>query len=202
MSLFAQPQPEMILKAGSLDLTFRIVTGSGSGSRDWIDLMNRYHYLGYGRIAGASLRYFVEAGGQVLALLGFGAAAWKTAPRDEYIGWTHEQRERNLHLIVNNVRFLILPWIRSRNLASRILSLAARRIGDDWEKYYSYRPVLLETFVEKERFEGTCYKAANWLYLGETKGRGKLDVHHKCALPVKTVWVYPLTKSFRTALCV
>jgi len=200
LSLFSLPKPEISPKAGDLELTFRIVHGQGADSRLWVEFIERYHYLGYMPSPGATLRYFIEAGGEPLALLGFGASAWKTAPRDEYIGWSHEQRKRNLNLIVNNSRFLILPWVRSRNLASRILSMAARRIQDDWQEYYSYRPVLLETFVEKQRFTGTCYKASNWKCVGETKGRGKLDRHNKCAVPVKTIWLYPLEKSFRTAL--
>jgi hypothetical protein len=106
-------------------------------------------------------------------------------------------RKRNLHLIVNNARFLILPSVKSKNLASRILSMAAKRIASDWRIRYGYAPVLLETFVEKERFTGTCYKAANWLCVGDTKGRGKLDVRHEHKVPVKSVWLYPLDKGFR-----
>ncbi len=134
-----------------------------------------------------------------MALLGFGAAAWKTAPRDRFIGWTSKQRERNLHLVVNNARFLILPWIHSRNLASKILSMVTNRIADDWQQCYGYRPVLAETFVE---IPGTCYKAANWICLGKTKGRGKLvDRQHKALLPKKTIWIYPLTRNCRRLLC-
>jgi hypothetical protein len=118
----------------------------------------------------------VRAAGHIVAALGFGASAWKVKPQDQVIGWTTDQRERNLHLVVNNARFLILPWIRCKNLASRILALASRRLPDDWHARYDYRPVLLETFVEKPRFTGTCYKTANWRHLGDTQGRGKLDV--------------------------
>lgn len=167
----------------------------------WNAYIQRHHYLGHQLMPGAQLRYFVRAAGEVVALLSFGASAWKTQPRDEFIGWTREQRERNLHLIVNNARFLILPWIRCRNLASRILALMTRRLSDDWHARYGYRPVLLETFVEKPRFLGTCYKAANWQYLGDTKGRGKLDRLHRSAEPIKSVWVYPLVGDFRRQLC-
>ena len=132
--------------------------------------------------------------------MSFGASAWKTQPRDEFIGWTHEQRERNLHLIINNARFLILPWIRYRNLASRVLGLISSRLADDWHARCAYRPVLLKTFVKKPRFTGTCYKAANWLYLGDTQGRGKLDRLHRNAEPVNSVWVYPLARDFRRQL--
>lgn len=166
----------------------------------WNEYISRYHYLGYQPLPGAQLRYFARAGQDVLALLGFGAAAWKVAPRDDFIGWTHAVRRQNLHLVVNNARFLILPWVTSRHLASRLLGLVARRLPRDWLARYGYGPALLETFVEKDRFAGTCYKAANWLYLGDTQGRGKLDRHTRRALPVKTVWVYPLSTRFRETL--
>lgn len=167
----------------------------------WNAYIQRHHYLGHQLMPGAQLRYFVRAAGEVVALLSFGASAWKTQPRDEFIGWTREQRERNLHLVINNARFLILPWVRCRNLASRVLALIIRRLADDWHIRYAYRPVLLETFVEKPRFIGTCYKAANWQYLGDTRGRGKLDRLHRHAEPVKSIWVYPLASDFRQHLC-
>ncbi|MGH8336006.1 MAG: Druantia anti-phage system protein DruA, partial [Gammaproteobacteria bacterium] len=167
----------------------------------WNAYIQSHHYLGHQLMPGAQLRYFVRVAGEVIALLSFGASAWKTQPRDEFIGWTREQRERNLHLIINNARFLILPWIRYPNLASRVLGLISRRLSDDWHARYAYRPVLLETFVERPRFTGTCYKAANWLYLGDTQGRGKLDRLHRSAEPVKSVWVYPLARDFRRRLC-
>jgi len=165
------------------------------------EFLERYHYLGYQPLPGAQLRYFVRAEGRIVALLGFGAAAWKTRPRDLFIGWTAEQREARLHLVANNARFLILPWVRCKNLASCILGMTARRIAPDWQLQYGYSPVLLETFVETARFRGTCYRAANWSLLGETRGRGKLDVDHRAALPKKTVWVYPLRADFRSVLC-
>lgn len=135
-----------------------------------------------------------------LKVLGFGAAAWKTAPRDRWIGWSHKQRTEKSHLIVNNARFLILPWVTSRNLASKILAMATARLPDDWQKTYGYRPLLMETFVEKERFKGTCYKAANWIYLGDTTGRGKLDCRHQHSLPVKAIFIYPLDPTCRKVL--
>jgi len=165
------------------------------------EYIDRYHYLGYQPLPGAQLRYFVRAGGRLVALLSFGAAAWKTQPRDHYIGWTPAQRQEHLHRVVNNARFLILPWIECRNLASSILARAARQIAADWQLQYGYRPLLLETFVEQERFRGTAYQAANWLCLGQTTGRGKLDVHHQARLPIKAVWVCPLDKHFRRVLC-
>lgn len=167
----------------------------------WNAFIERHHYLGHELIPGAQLRYFVRSAGQLLALLSFGASAWKIRPRDEFIGWSEERRRRSLHLIVNNARFLLLPWIHCRNLASRVLALISRRLPDDWHARYGYRPVLLETFVEKPRFTGTCYKAANWLYLGDTQGRGKLDTLHRRSEPVKAIWVYPLRRDFRQHLC-
>lgn len=166
----------------------------------WNEYIERYHYLGYTPLPGAQLRYFITANGQILALTGFGAAAWQTSPRDKFIGWDHEQRKRNLHLIINNARFLILPWVQSKNLASKVLALNARQLPYDWEEKYNIRPVLMESFVEKNRFAGTCYKAANWCNVGQTKGRGKLGPPGKISVPIKDVWLYPLNKNFRTLL--
>jgi hypothetical protein len=192
-------QPEIVQPAGQLNPVLELVQKGQSGL--WNEFIDRYHYLGYQALPGAQLRYFVKGGGKILALLGFGAAAWKTAPRDQYIGWDAESRKSNLHLVVNNARFLILPWVNSKNLGSKILSMAGRRLASDWEDRYNYRPQLLETFVEKERFIGTCYKAANWICVGQTRGRGKLDVKNEYKLPVKSVWLYPLCRDFRKKLC-
>jgi hypothetical protein len=167
----------------------------------WNEYIDRYHYLGYKPLAGAQLRYFANAGERVLGVLGFGAAAWKTGPRDTWIGWSREQRQRNLGGVVNNARFLILPWIRVESLASKLLSMAAKLLPAHWQQRYGYRPVLLETFVEAPRFAGTCYRAANWTCVGQTQGRGKLGDHRLAQVPVKTVWVYPLAKDFREQLC-
>lgn len=167
----------------------------------WNELIQRHHYLGHKPLPGAQIRYLIfSANSQLLAALGFGAAAWKVAPRDRFIGWTSEQRAKNLHLVVNNARFLILPWVTSRNLASKILALAAKRLPNDWHARYQYTPVLLETFVERQRFTGTCYRAANWCHIGQTQGRGKLDRRHQNAAPVKNIYLYPLHKHFRQTL--
>lgn len=165
------------------------------------EYLERYHYLGYQPLPGTQQRYVVRAGESIIALLGFGAAAWKCRPRDTFIGWHADQREQRLHLVVNNARFLILPWVRCPNLASTLLARAAKRLADDWQRRYAYRPVLLETFVELPRLTGTGYKAANWRHIGVTQGRGKLDVHHRAQLPRKSVWVYPLQRDFRRILC-
>lgn len=200
----AQGEPELfpiVAPAGKLtDLHLKLVAGHKE-SYLWNEYIDRYHYLGYTPLPGAQLRYFAKAEERVLALFGFGAAAWKTAPRDLFIRWKVRQRERNLHLVVNNARFLILPWVRSRHLASCLLGMASRQIVDDWHKRYGYRPVLLETFVETPRFKGTSYKAANWIHVGKTKGRGKLDRYNRAQLPRKDIWLYPLNKYFRRILC-
>jgi hypothetical protein len=197
-TLLAEPQPEIQKKAGEYELEITIVNKDDSAL--WNEYIERYHYLGYTPLPGAQLRYFIKSGDQTLALLGFGAAAWKTAPRDKHIGWDAQTRKKNLHLIINNARFLILPWVRSKNLGSKILSLISRRISSDWQARYNYAPALLETFVEKKRFQGTCYKAANWVCVGDTQGRGKPDIKHECKLPIKSVWLYPLRKDFRKRL--
>ena len=164
------------------------------------ELIERYHYLGYVPLPGAQLCYLIEGGDQVLGALGMGAAAWKVAPRDNFIGWSHAQREQRLHLVVNNARFLILPWVRVRNLASWVLGHLAKRMVDDGERRYPCRPVLLETFVERDRFRGACYRAANWIRVGQTQGRGKLDRCKRYDQPAKEIFLYPLASNFREVL--
>ena len=193
------PQDSVVCSVELLpELHFKIVTRKNSAL--WNEYIERYHYLGYTPLPGAQIRYFIYAGEQLVALTGFGAAAWQTAPRDNFIGWNHDQRKKNLHLIVNNARFLILPWIKSKNLASKILSLTARQLPGDWLERYNTRLLLLESFVEKKRFAGTCYRAANWKLCGETQGRGKLGPAGKISVPIKDIWVYPLKKKFRYIL--
>lgn len=195
----AEPRPEIRIEASGLTLQFELVTPKTSSF--WNELIDRYHYLGYSPLAGAQLRYFVRAGEEILALLGFCAAAWKVAARDAFIGWNPEKRQAHLHQVVNNSRFLILPWVKSKNLASRILSRAAKILPHDWNARYQYQPLLLETFVEKERFSGTCYKAANWQCVGDTTGRGKWDRLHQNYKPVKSIWLYGLDERFKKRLC-
>ena len=198
----AQAQPESWLEAPVHELAqLRLEVVTRNDSALWNEYIDRYHYLGYKPLPGAQLRYFAYAGDCLVALLGFGAAAWKTGPRDAWIGWSREQRHRNLGGVINNARFLILPWIRVRCLASKLLSVVSRQLPRAWEQRYGYRPVLLETFVEAERFAGTCYRAANWRCLGQTQGRGKLGDHRIGQVPVKDVWVYPLVRDFRERLC-
>ena len=158
--------------------------------------MDRYHYLGHAPLAGAQMRYLIRCQSAVLGGMGFGASAWSVAVRDRLIGWSPEQRQKQLHLIVNHSRFLLFPWAGSPNLASCVLALVSRQLPNQWQARYGYRPVSLESFVEKDRFEGTCYKAANWRCLGLTKGRGKLEKTGRPVVPVKWVFIYPLSSDF------
>ena len=201
LTSISDPKEAVSLPAGALGkLLFRPVN-TPDDSKLWNELIERYHYLGYKPLPGAQIRYLVFGNSHLLlAALGFGAAAWTVAPRDRFIGWAAQQRKHNLHLVVNNARFLILPWVTSHNLASRILAGIARQLPHDWQERYSYKPVLLETFVEQKRFHGTCYRAANWTHVGQTQGRGKLDRHYRYSLPVKDIFLYPLDKRFRQTL--
>jgi len=195
------PQPPLLQPVHELDaLTLHRVTGTPA-SRLWNEYVARYHYLGYTPLSGSQLRYNVCAGQRLVALLSFGASAWKLAGRDRFIGWQEPQRLKNLQLVVNNARFLILPWIQSKGLASKILSLIARQLPHDWHQRYGYRPVLFETFVESQRHRGTCYKAANWVHVGQTVGRGKKCPVHQQIVPIKDIWLYPLRKDFASVLC-
>jgi len=197
----AQAEPGPLLEAAVHELAdLRLEVVDRSTSALWNEFIERYHYLGYKPLPGAQLRYFAYTGECLVGLLGFGAAAWKCAPRDEWIGWSREQRHRNLPGIVNNARFLIPPWIRVASLASKLLAMAARSLPGHREGRYGYRPVLLETFVDSERFTATCYRSANWNCVGWTQGRGKLGDHRLGQVPVKGVWVYPLAKDFRARL--
>jgi len=172
-----------------------------SEARWYRALMRHHHYLGCKPMAGAQLRYLVWSGDWLLGGLGFGAAAWMVAARDRWIGWSASQREQRLEWVINNSRFLLLPWVECRNLGSWVLGRVARQLPSDWQSRYGYRPVLLESFVEEARFRGTCYQAANWLCLGQTRGRGKLEKTHAAVLPIKRVFVRPLRPDFRDLLC-
>ena len=191
------PRSQPVNELGILSL--QIVTDRAT-SRLWNEYIQRYHYLGYSPLSGSQMRFNVYAEEQLVALLSFGACAWKLAGRERYIGWTEEQRSRNLQLIVNNARFLILPWIQSKGLASKILSMIARQLPRHWQERYGYQPVLLETFVESQRHRGTCYKAANWIQIGQTAGRGKKCPTRRQIIPIKDIWLYPLRHNFATIL--
>lgn len=194
----SDPQPPVNGSVGQwVPLVFyRVRTEDRLRHTLWIQYIERYHYLGYRVPFGAHLRYLVfseRAPHQVLACLLFSSPAWKMAPRDQWIGWSDSERRHNLQYVVNNSRFLILPWIRIAGLASKILSLCAHHLPRDWEVAYGYRPLLLETLVDQARFRGTCYRAANWMGLGFTQGRGRMDREHRAhGRSIKDIYVFPL----------
>lgn len=164
-------------------------------------MLSEYHYLGYKQHVGEHMKYLIlDREGKPISCLLFGSSAWTISDRDKYIGWGSEKRRNNLHYVTNNMRFLILPWIRIKNLASYILSQISRRIVEDWKERYKHPIYLIETFVEKERFEGTCYKASNWIKVGQTKGRTRNDRYSKIKAPIKDIYLYPLVKNFRELL--
>jgi len=164
-------------------------------------LIEQYHYLGYTRFVGEHLEYIAFSRGRALACLGWSSAPRHIGCRDRYLGWTKEERERHLCRVIINTRFLILPWVRVPHLASYLLGKMARRISEDWHRVYHHEVVWLETFVDPALgFKGTCYKAANWVYLGQTTGRGKEDQSHKINRSLKWVFGYPLRPDFREAL--
>lgn len=196
----SDPQPLWRGSVSDLKALTIVPVGPGLPLRRWNEFVGRYHYLSYQMLPGAQMRYFILDGERLLGAMGFGAAAWKVAPRDRFIGWSSAERVRGLQRIVGQARFLILPWIRCRNLASKTLAMVARRLGEDWEARYGFRPALLETFVDTTRFHGTCYQAANWLKVGHTQGRGKLDRDHQFSQPVKSIWLKPLVQDFRRQL--
>ncbi|MBT4253711.1 MAG: DUF4338 domain-containing protein [Candidatus Marinimicrobia bacterium] len=164
-------------------------------------LLSEYHYLDYRGPVGKNIQYLAfDNQKRPLACFLFGAAAWKTTPRDDFIGWDRGVKAKNLAYIVGNSRFLILPWINVPHLASYLLGQVSQRICRDWIQKYNHPVYLLETFVQKDRFKGTCYKAANWSYLGDTKGRTRNGQHTDTKAPIKKVYVYPLHKRFRDML--
>jgi hypothetical protein len=169
------------------------------------EYIDRYHYLGYRIPFGAHLRYLVESlklPGRYLACLQFSSPAWKMAPRDAWIGWNAEVRKRNLQFIVSNSRFLLLPWVQVKGLASMILSLATRQLARDWQAFYGCQPLLVQTLVDRSRYRRTCYKAANWIHLGATQGRGRMDREHAArGQAIKDIYVYPLCRHVQERLC-
>lgn len=186
---------------GEVDLV-RINSSDSKESKIWNALMETYHYLGSGPLCGAQMRYLIKSRSfGWMGCLAFSAAAWRVRARDSWIGWSEEARKERLSSVVCNSRFLILPQVRVPNLASHVLSLAARRLEKDWTERYGFSPVLLETFVERGRFQGTCYHAANWQYVGITRGRGRQDRDRAGSLPVKDIYVYPLNQDARKTLC-
>ena len=164
-------------------------------------LLHRYHYLGHRNCVGENLKYMIrDQSGRLLACMLFGSAAWKAKSRDAFIGWDRQTRERNLPFLSNNTRFLILPWVRVPHLASHLLAKVCRQLSEHWMEKYGHRIHLLETFVERARFRGTCCRAAGWTHVGATAGRSRNDVHATMSVPVKDVFLYPLTTDFRGRL--
>lgn len=195
------PEEEMVGTVGEVAPVELQPVGGKEAIRLWNEYVQRYHPLGYQRPFGAHQRYFlVGRGGRRLGCLLFAAAAWALRERDRWIGWTERDRAQRLNWVVANTRFLIFPWVRLKNLASQALSRAAQRIRADWEQRYGYAPVLLETFVELERHRGTCYQAANWIRLGVTRGRGRMDRQKQYLSRPRAIYVYPLVADFRAVL--
>lgn len=180
-------------------ITIEMVRGSQQESL-YNALIGSFHYLGYHQGAGEQLKYIIRGDGYILAAIGFAGAALKSAARDRHIGWDKDAREQHLVNVVNNSRFLILPWIRVPHLASHILGRISRRIRVDWQDYYKRDIVLQETFVEQGRFHGTCYKAANWRHIGQTTGRGRNDRFSKNIVPIKDIYIYPLDRHYQRIL--
>ena len=182
-----------------LPLTFRQVRRTEEEPA-FNGLIEAYHYLGYTQPVGEHLKYVVRSRGRLLACLAWSSAPRHLGPRDRFIGWSKDQRRRNLRFLAYNLRFLILPWVEVPHLASHILGRMARILPEDWEQIYGHRVVFLETFVDPIRYKGTCYRAANWAVLGRTTGRGKNDLTHKANRPIKEILGYPLCRDFRQRL--
>lgn len=164
-------------------------------------LLGRYHYLGYARSVGENLQYLAwDRHGRVLACAVFGSAAWKCAARDQYVGWEPAARQSNLFLVANNMRLLILPWVRVKHLASHFLGILARRLSRDWRDKYGHGIYLLESFVDRSRFQGTCYRAANWICAGQTQGRSRNDRARTLAVGRKDIYLLPLARQLRAIL--
>lgn len=179
-----------------------IVAPGSADARLFLGLLAHEHYLGQRNTVGENIRYLVrDRYNRPVACVLFGAAAWKCADRDAFLGWDRPTRERNLQHLTNNTRFLIPAWVQIPHLASHVLGLIARRIREDWQAKYGHPVHALETFVDRSRFKGTCYRAANWRRLGATRGRTRNDREHRIQTSVKDVYLYPLVKDFREALC-
>jgi hypothetical protein len=202
--LFAEASAALITQSLASLRPLKIVVAEprAPASADFVRHLARHHYLGFGGDTGPTLRYLVRDGqGRDLACALFGAAAWQVRARDAFIGWSGAQRRARLGAVVNNTRFLILPHVQVPHLASHILGLLLRRLPRDWQAKYALTPCLAETFVERERFAGTCYQAANWHCVGQSCGRSRGDREHRLQVPIKDIYLYPLRADFRQCLC-
>lgn len=178
------------------------VSQGKAARRQLASALSQHHYLGYGGSVGENLQYTVsDEQGRLLACLVFGSSAWKCQERDKWIAWSRDQREKNLNLTTNNIRFLIMPWVKVPHLASWVLGQVLKRLSKDWENKYGHPIYLVETFVEKARFKGTAYQAANWIRVGSTRGRSRQDRDQTLQVPVKDIYLYPLRRSFQKSLC-
>ena len=202
-----EPCPSPVLLSGPLDqyrpLQLELIEDT-AGRRLFRQYLKQHHYLGYRAPYGAQLRYWVRAAQPdlpPLAALLFTSAAWRMAPRDRYIGWSDAARQNNLPRIVNHSRFLILPWARIHHLASHILARAAQQLPRDWQARYCVEPVLMETLVDASRYRGVCYRAANWIQVGMTQGRGRMDRWRSTQAVPKHIFLYPLHRRWRQQLC-
>lgn len=164
-------------------------------------LIEQYHYLGYKQPVGEHLKYIVFSDDRPIACLAFSSAAYHLGPRDSFIGWSYEVRKKNIHLLAYNIRFLILPWVKISGLASHVLARCSKILASDWQKIYNHPIFWIETIVDSDRFQGTCYRAANWHLLGKTTGRGIYDKTKRVNRSIKDVYGYPLVHDFRVRLC-
>ena len=198
ITALGEPKPALTGKVGDLGAIVIEQVEGVEAQRLFRELVGRHHYLGYRVPFGAQLRYLAYASNPeraVVACLQFSSPAWRMSSRDAWVGWDDGVRARNLQQVVNNSRFLILPWVRAKNLASTVLARVARRLPEDWRAAYGVEPLLLETLVDPVRFDGGCYRAANWIELGQTSGRGRMDRHRqRVGAAPKRVLVYPLAK--------
>ena len=195
------PQTKINCKLAELGpIKLEIVTNNKPAAL-WKEYMTRYHYLGYRKPFGYTLRYFIKSERGPLGCILFSGAAKAMGARDRWIGWTPKQRLRNLAWVINNSRFLIFPWVAVKNLASHVLGQINRQVRGHWQEHWGYGPVLIETFVDPARYEGTCYKAANWQYVGMTTGQGLVRKNRTYTTSPKKIFMTPLTKNYRELLC-
>ena len=202
--LFSAPEAAPIVQSLESLRPLEIVLAEPrqAAATDFVRHLARHHYLGFGGDTGATLRYVVrDRHGRDLACALFGAAAWQVRAREAFIGWNRAQRREHLGEVVNNTRFLILPHVQVAHLASHILGRLLRRLARDWQRKYAIAPCLVETFVERGRFVGVCYRAANWPCVGQSCGRSRADRDHRLQVPLKDIYLYPLRPDFRQRLC-
>jgi len=196
-----EAQADIVGNLGDLGLVNVEVVKGKETTGLWNEYVSRYHYLGYKKPFGYVLRYFIVSEQGFLGCLMFAGASKALAARDRWIGWTQIQRLKNLAWVINNSRFLIFPWVQVKNLGSHILGRVVRRVKEDWQEHWGYSPVLAETFVDPQYYEGICYKAANWQYMGMTKGEGLVRKGRTYTTTSKKIFVKPLVKDWRSLLC-